>query len=73
MKLEIEVPKQVTANKEIAAAVKQGISAVGAVMLVASILTASGTMFIAFIGFSEILAFLPMVNLDYTGNLKVFF
>ena len=60
-------------NKELAAAMKQGTSAVGAVMLVASILTASGTMFISFIGFSEILAFLPMINLDYTGNLKVFF
>jgi hypothetical protein len=30
-------------------------------------------MFISFIGFSEILAFLPMINLDYTANLKSFF
>lgn len=36
-------------------------------------ITGSAAILFSFIGFSEILAFLPMVNLDYNENLKGFF
>lgn len=36
-------------------------------------ITGSAAILFSFIGFSEILAFLPMINLDYNENLKGFF
>ena len=35
--------------------------------------TGGAAVFISFIGFSEFLAFLPMVNMDYTPGLNFFF
>jgi len=42
-------------------------------MMAVSMLTGSMASFISVIGFSEFLAFLPMINLEYTMGLKFFF
>ena len=70
-----DIPKQITdlGMVELAEAMSAGTKVTGVAMLAASVITSSASMFIAIIGFSEILAFLPMINLDYTSNLKVFF
>ena len=52
---------------------EQVISGTGTAMLAVSLATSSAAVFISFIGFSEILAFLPMVNLPYPPGLVLFF
>lgn len=42
-------------------------------MMAVSVVTGSMATFISIIGFSEFLAFLPMINLEYTAGLKFFF
>ena len=42
-------------------------------MLVASLVTSSAAILISFIGFSEVLALLPIINLDYPETLNMFF
>jgi len=53
----------------IAAAAKQTIQAFGITSLLISVLSGSSATFISFIGFSEYLALLPIVNLEYTPGL----
>ena len=42
-------------------------------MLATSLVSSSAAIMISFIGFSEILAFLPMINLEYPIRLQFFF
>jgi hypothetical protein len=46
---------------------------VGMAMLATSLVSSSAAILISFIGFSETLAFLPMVNIPYTVGLTYFF
>lgn len=46
---------------------------VAGAVAVSQIAGASGSKFIAFVGFAEIIGFLPMLNLDLSTNLKTFF
>jgi len=58
---------------EMAEALKGSTSNAGVAMLATSIASSSAAIMISFIGFSEILAFLPMVNLKYPLKLQFFF
>ena len=52
---------------------EQAVQMAGPALLVTSLVTSSAAVFISFIGFSEILAFLPMINLEYPPGLIFFF
>ena len=45
----------------------------GLAVLTISMATGSAAVFVSFIGFSEFLAFVPMINLNYTPGLEFFF
>ena len=71
-----DVPQQVDTKEgfqEMAAAAEETVSSAGAAMLAISLVTSSAAVFISFIGFSEVLAFLPMINLNYPPGLVLFF
>jgi len=76
--MEKELPEQVDpdaleemeAFEEILNKATQG---AGLAMLATSIVSSSAAILISFIGFSEILAFLPMINLHYPLRLQYFF
>lgn len=50
---------------EMAETLSSGTSSAGMAMLATSLVSSSAAIMISFIGFSEILAFLPMINLNY--------
>ena len=55
------------------ASLNSGTRGAGMAMLATSLVSSSAAIMISFIGFSEILAFLPMINLNYPLKLQYFF
>jgi hypothetical protein len=46
---------------------------IGLAMLATTLVSSSAAIFISFIGFSEMIAFLPRINIPYPVGLKYFF
>ena len=53
--------------------VDSAVKSVGIVSLIATMSNGSASLLVMIIGFSEFLAFQPMINLKYTKALKTFF